>query len=290
MIDIDKFNEPYARPVLYKKTIGSDRLLICAGDSWTWGDSLGKINNPAPTGHNSVWLTDDFEWRTTHIYGALIADKIGIDFINLGMPGHSNIEIIDNVFLKIIPAYQSQYKKITVIFTLTELCRELLNDPVWTDQISSYTGIDNFLMQYERLMFETIMFHQSQYPQIEIRVGRNFTYSFVENTSILEHRHFDKTWIDVIAEYTKQTDYPKNIRLLSQMGTEPLLQFIKKNKAQFQLHKPEFVTMLTDSLDATTWLDESPCNYKKATKHPTEKGHELWADYIYNTCKDILYD
>ena len=102
------------------------------------------------------------------------------------------------------------------------------------------------------------------------------------------HQHFDKTWIDVIADYTKQSNYPTTTRIVSQIGTEPLIQFIKRNREQFQLYKPDFVEMLTDSLDATTWLEESPCNYKKATKHPTEKGHELWADYIYNTCKDII--
>lgn len=288
MIDIDKFNESWPRPVLFRKTVGSNRLFISAGDSWTWGDSLGKINDPAPAGHATVWLRDDFEWRTTHIYGALIANRAGVDFINLGMPGHSNIEIIDTTFLKLIPACQPNYRKITIVFTLTELCRELLSDPVWTDKIVNYHSINDFLQQYERLMFETIMHYQSQYPDIEIRVGRNFTYSFQENKAVLEHRHLDKTWIDVIADYTKQQDYPQSTRIVSQIGTEPLLQFIKRNRSQFQLYKSDFVEMLTDSLDATTWLEESPCNYKKATKHPTEKGHELWADYIFNTCGDII--
>jgi len=293
MIDIDKFNEPYPRPVLYKSTIGSDRLLICAGDSWTWGDSLGKINTappaaPPPPGSNNLPLPDDFEWRITHIYGALLASKLKIDFVNLGIPGRSNLEIIDTLYQKVVPAYHKHYKKITVLFTLTELCREMELSLASADQITNFNGINDFLMQFERLTFERIMSYQRQYPGIEIRVARNFTYTFAENLSILEHRHLNKTWIDVIADYTKQSDYPKSIRVLSQIGMEPLIQYIKKNKTQFQLHKPEFVDMLTDSLAATTWLEKSPCNYKKATKHPTEKGHELWADYIYNTCKDIL--
>jgi len=286
MIDIDKFNESWTRPILYRKTVGSDQLLICAGDSWTWGDSLGKINDPSAPDH--VWLPDDFEWRTTHIYGALIADRLGTDFVNLGIPGHSNIEIIDNTFLKLIPSYRPHYRKITLVFTLTELCRELLGDSVWTNKITSYASVNDFLMQYEKLMFDTIMFYQEQYPDIEIRVGRNFTYTFPENMLILGHRHFDKTWIDVIADHTKQSNYPPNIRVLSQMGTGPLIQFFEKQTGQFQLYKSKFVDILTDSLDATTWLNESPCFYKKATKHPTEEGHKLWADYIYNSCKDIL--
>ena len=33
---------------------------------------------------------------------------------------------------------------------------------------------------------------------------------------------------------------------------------------------------------AVTWLEQSNLNYKKATKHPTELGHKIWADYLYS--------
>ena len=32
---------------------------------------------------------------------------------------------------------------------------------------------------------------------------------------------------------------------------------------------------------AVDWLLASDLNYKKATKHPTELGHQIWADYLY---------
>lgn len=42
---------------------GSNTLVVTIGDSWTWGDRLGK----------TTLEYDDRDYRTSHIYGALIS-------------------------------------------------------------------------------------------------------------------------------------------------------------------------------------------------------------------------
>jgi len=58
------------------------RLLITSGDSWTYGDSLGKTK---------VRLgIDDTGYRLDHVYGRIISNELDRDWINLALPGISN--------------------------------------------------------------------------------------------------------------------------------------------------------------------------------------------------------
>ena len=273
-------NNTKIAPFFIKTGINSKKMLICAGDSWTWGGSLAHTKfNPE---------SDDFEWRTTHIYGSLLAKQCNRDFVNLGLPGHGNLSIIDWVFLKLIPEYKKQYEDIIIIFTLTEICREVYYDQAWTQQCHDYSSLNEFLQMYETAMFNTLAYYQDMYPNCTIKIGRNFTYTFEKNLNQNKIFQFDKTWIDVLAEnQTQQSTYPKNLRLLSQAATEPLIKYLKEVK-KFQLFKQEYVNLMIDGLDAITWMDASPLNNKIATRHPNELGHRLWANYLYEQCKNIL--
>jgi len=37
---------------------------------------------------------------------------------------------------------------------------------------------------------------------------------------------------------------------------------------------------IDQALVAVKWFDQSQLNNKHATKHPTEQGHKLWAEYL----------
>ena len=93
----------------------SNCLLITVGDSWTWGDSLG--NTQACSGH------DDRQYRLSHVYGTLVAQALGIDHINIGLPGLSNFDMWQR-FTRVYHGLQKDYDKIYVIFTLTEIGRD----------------------------------------------------------------------------------------------------------------------------------------------------------------------
>jgi hypothetical protein len=246
----------------------SDRLLITCGDSWTWGDSLGKISMPE--------ILDDYEHRTTHIYGHLMATHLNADFINRASCGCSNIRIHD-MLAQLLPKVVNRYKKIDVVITLTELCREITGDPIWVNDNLDTSSLTNFLKSYEYNMLVFFKKLFDSYPSINFLVARNFTFTYQDNLDICPH--IEKNWTTILAENQEIGVYPAGVRLLSQMGIHPLVTFLTKNnlKTQFKRDLLEEMLLATDGID---WLDKSTFNYKKATKHPTEQGHELWANYL----------
>ena len=121
-------NEPWIEKFLN----GKDALVVTCGDSWTWGDSIPN------------------ETRTTNIYGYQLSTMLDSDFINVAKKGASNIEIHDNA-LKLIEEVNVNYKKIYVIFTLTEICREASWDTIWRPD--QHGNLENFIKEYEQKMF-----------------------------------------------------------------------------------------------------------------------------------------
>ena len=106
-------NLSHNRQWYFDKNYNQNTLLIAAGDSWTWGDSLGGTN----------LKYDNFKYRTNYIYGHLLAKKLSSDFINIGMPGFDNVNIILNLN-KVLRNLTKSYKQIDVVITLTETGRE----------------------------------------------------------------------------------------------------------------------------------------------------------------------
>jgi len=69
--------------------------------------------------------------------------------------------------------------------------------------------------------------------------------------------------------------------MLSQIGYMPLTQYLKEPDINlFKKFKSEIFDMFFDMTDAIDWLDKSTLNSRYATRHPTELGHKLWADYL----------
>lgn len=258
----------------HEQSNGSTNLIITAGDSWTWGDSLGGINL-------SNGLRDNYEYRTTHIYGHQIAKSLNADWINIGVVGGANAWILRILFEKILKNLARKYDNIVVVITLTELCRELGFDSAHFVKNIDHNNwsFNTFLELYEKNMFLYIKENMELYPSVTFKIGRNFTYSYDNNKTILKNYHFNKTWVDVIAEETNQEQYPQNCRFISQMAQNPIIQYLKSQKLLNQ-SKVELSTLMIDSLDAVDWLANSPMNYKQGTGHPSDEGHTAWAEYI----------
>ena len=248
----------------HENLVGSDELLICIGDSWTWGDSLKE--NPE-------------NYRTDHIYGALLAKQLNTDFINMARCGCSNIEMHDWA-LWILPRV-SEYKKVYLVITLTENGRELIFDPIWTDQCSTPETLDKFHREYEYYMFRSFQQGLGEFANLETAIGRNFTYSHKENLKFAPG-HLDKTWVDILAENQTIEDYSYSptLRLLSQMALNPLIRYFKKIDL-YNDFKLEFFDTFVGMEEPIEWFGQSKFNSKDATRHPTEQGHELWAEYLY---------
>jgi|APSaa5957512535_1039671.scaffolds.fasta_scaffold104261_1 hypothetical protein len=68
---------------------GKKNLVVTIGDSWTFGDSLGSIADTQE---------DDFNSRSTQVYGRYLADELNADWVNCGYCGRSNSKIIEKLY------------------------------------------------------------------------------------------------------------------------------------------------------------------------------------------------
>lgn len=298
---------PDGREWYYEHSVNSSKLIITVGDSWTWGDSLGKTTSGF----------DDRNHRVNHIYGSILSKRLGTDFINIGIPGGSNLYIL-TYLEKVLKSLTKSYDDTCIIFTLTESGRELNNG--FLDQQSHYeaqtgddwpkfnaivncsetidqrdlmlkeikgthfehvvglflairqsTNLFDLLSRYEKYTIESI---RQRVPGVKL--ARNFT-------SIINKNEFDvkERWTDIIASRGKLPEYPNNVYVLSQIGLDPLLKISQHlDTNQF---KQEWVCILDESNKGIDWLINSPYNSNRATKHPLEKAHRWWAEHLYES-------
>jgi len=141
--------------------------------------------------------------------------------------------------------------------------------------------------EIHRMAFGYIDQIKSKYRKITVVqwiLARNFTVSYPSNISKFPYM-LKKTWVDILAEAQEDKSlYPQDARIVSQLGFVPLEEYLQKRSLHRSWRRDLYGLMSSASL-AIDWLMDSDLNYKKATKHPTERGHELWADYLYDIVK-----
>jgi hypothetical protein len=91
------------------------KLVVTIGESWTWGDSLESSWNPR---------SDNKEFRLSNVYGGQLAAMLDADFLNLAIPGESNLWITNHLKLFAENLNDFNYEEIYVVLTLTEVGRE----------------------------------------------------------------------------------------------------------------------------------------------------------------------
>jgi hypothetical protein len=255
-------------------------LVICYGDSWTWGDSLGNAK--------AALCIEDADYRAQHIYASKLADKLDADFINCAIPGIFNYWIHDRLQILVendIERLSTQYDYIWIIVTLTESGRDFEFSKYVQDFQNFYNwesqDPEDILVQTERFDFWKLQAITTQLPKnCRLIIGRNFTDTFEENKSILLNL-MPVTWTKILFEDQGIPNVTK-IPLMS-YGLNNFDEFVKANKLdsakykQWMSHK-----ILPDVTKILDMLEQSVYNNKKASRHPNEHGHALWAEYIYN--------
>jgi hypothetical protein len=232
--------------VLYFRSSGNKKLLITVGDSWTYGDSLGntKVRNGV----------DDEEYRLSHVYGHLMSESLQFDWANIALPGGSNTCVVSWLSM-FLDTMHKQYDEIICTVTLTESGRH-----------EDMQYIDRTLTQQQNLeKIVAIAYGQVQtialkHPKVKFIIAHNFT-DPVGVTAC------DKTWLEVmlgkqvrnnthivVSEHIKQMNY--DIRF------SDVLDVMDKAEARMDV------------------LDSCDHCYKEDSRHPNEKGHAMWAEYL----------
>ena len=259
---------------------GKKNLVICLGDSWTWGDSLPE------------------ESREQQIYGRLISNEFDADFINVGCRGFSNswILLVGEQILHYLKKDISKYQKIYVIVTLTETARDIVTHYSFQfDYIDHYEKFGN-TEEFYRVLLEKIELRWAEQIQNLLGLSDDRFVYFVGQNFVWHPKYdqlpdrvliTDQNWIEVLADYQK---LPRPIR--TTMVTGWIFDTFKKANdiSGIKDHSifKEFVLPYIEKANLVNqWLDSSNLNGKVASKHPNAVGHRLWAEHIINRLKTI---
>lgn len=278
--DFNIVNDPYIEVVNNK-----DNLVICFGDSWTWGDSLGNAK-----ARNRI---SDIEYRQQHVYGAKLSKMLDADFVNCAIPGIANHWIHDRLQVLIdfdISNLSLKYKNVWLVVTLTEIGRDF-EYPSYVDEFKSFstaTDPNDILIDVEYLDFKKLNHIQHQLPHnCKLIVGRNFTNSFEQNLNLFPSLNFiSENWVSVLL-----ADQGIDHRVITPMmsfGISKFDKFMRKQWLNSNQYREWFNNVLGPAAQGQIdLLDQSQHNQTEDSKHPTEQGHLLWAKHIYSKIKDL---
>jgi hypothetical protein len=258
---------------------GRPNLVICYGDSWTWGDSLVK---------NITGSSDDEpQVRLDNIYGRKLADMLDADFVNCAIPGIYNYWMIDRLNILInhdLDNLCQKYNKIYIVVTLTEIGRDFQLDKYCLEfedffAVNSNTTPEEICQACERFEFIQLNNVAQKLPnKVQMIVGRNFTHIQKNNNTF--NFLISKSWTDLLFEQ-QNFDHDQNVLMVG-VGVAKFDAYIKDKKIDNQYYKQWFENVLwPSSTKQISMLNLSKLNYKSQSKHPTVEGHKIWADYIF---------
>lgn len=227
----------------------SQGMIITVGDSWTYGDSLGKTQV-----RNGI---DDTEYRLQHVYGNLISQELNFDWINLALPGISNRQML--TWLEQLLSRNIHGSNTTCIITLTESGRH--EELQWLDKKVNLLQ-DNLESMVDKtyICIEQI---QKRYPGINFLVAHNFTDSRYTHKINL----CNQTWLEVLTGKQLQN----NTHIV-------VSEHIKQMNYDYTY--PDTPTVIDRALDRIAIMNNCKYCCQHDSRHPTEQGHRLWANYL----------
>lgn len=254
-----------------------DNLVICLGDSWTWGDSLG-------------------DQRTQRFYAQHLANYYQADFINAGFRGWRNSWILMIGKLLVEKVKTLDYKKIIVVVTLTENGRD-----VWSpmgfdfDYIAHFNNNGVTAQSYEMVLTKIQLCWQNQIEQIiaefdnrfQLFVGQNFVwhdfYSNLEKNPRITTTNLN--WIELLADH-QNISRPIRTNLVTGWIFDRVNHMNSMaNIKDTSVYKEWIIPYIEKAQLVNQWLDASELNHKEASKHPTALAHKLWAEHIVESLK-----
>lgn len=262
-------NAENPREWVAEKIRAKKNLLICIGDSWTWGDSLGgtdlDFNNK--------------EVRYTEFYTNRLAEKLESDWLMIAWCGTSNTWIMQQyVIIKkaIEDGYYKNYENIYVHVCLTELFREIIiAKQIIAKKINDIKTFEDFSKSYFDI---TVLKHLNKLSPIP--KFHSFSKNFWDiGLNCDQYNFVDSTWQDLLFKKQK-INYKIITPMVSGIAITPFCEYCKENNLKDILKG--FKQQTKHMIELVNFFDESKFNSVKATRHPSAEAHQIWADYLYN--------
>lgn len=270
------------------------KVLVADGDSWT----AGEIIDPKLVDliNGNIMHKDNDAYRLPKVWPHKLASKLGVECINIGEAGSSNDGIVRRTVNK-LENILKKYKTEEILYIIGWSSPER-KDFFFTDEKhraweTLYPGeFESFKSENKRLLdfykrytvnfwnpeeFICRYIHHNLYLHTYLEsknIKHLFFNAFYEERAVLESdEHTLKFSIPLEKEIEKLSE---NLALTKFLNLDNLIVLYKDLVFKNYL-KESFVSYIVKKEKE---LEENIITY-----HPNEKGHDLWANYIYESIK-----
>lgn len=234
------------KDVCYIHTRQSSRLLVTVGDSWTFGDSLGKTKV-----RDGI---DDRSHRLKAVYGWIMSEAMACDWVNLALPGGSNTLVLSWLEILLGKMYKD-YEEVICVVTLTESGRH--EDMQYINrQLTHQQNLERMVT----LAYGQIQTIALKYPTVRFIIAHNFT----DPVGITP---CNQSWLEV---------------MLGKQISNGTHQVVSEHIEQmnYDARFPDVIEILNKAEARIDLLDSCNFCHKEDSRHPNERGHEMWARYL----------
>lgn len=169
-----------------------------------------------------------------------------------------------------------KYQNIHIVITLTETGR----DSYSKNAKDRFTNVKDFLIDDETHIYQKIKKLNERYKNINLVVARNFSSDFKEVSNSISIK---KNWLNINFEENQRRGFDNHgysIENIQKTGAVSGIAFNSIQKIDYADKKQYIINQIDNCDKLWHWLRNNPLNYNRATCHPTEESHKLWADYL----------
>ena len=266
----------------------ADTLVVTIGDSWTWGADLTDCDFEVA---HIKRLSDD-SYRIKHMYGNVVAEAIGADFLSLGESGSGNWYILRKLQELLTIHARLPYHKIIVFAVWTELGRDLnsshdvdVDYRSWLlDNVKTYHDYYQFMQFVHGNIAQKILQIVSLFdPRFKFYFGTNFVDPI--GVECLSFYWIDRTWLQVICDENQKPYEPAQCYTVFPWCIEKFEMVFEVAPELDRLEWLKWITEITEQANtraAVCYRDN--INFGNLL-HPSAANHRCWANYLLETLK-----
>jgi hypothetical protein len=247
-------------------SVKSNRLFISIGDSWTFGAKLKDEDD----GNNP-------RFRIDNCFGNIVSKSLNADFLNLSIPGMSNLWMLNKYLQLIGIADLLEYERIDVFITLTEFGREigsdLCTDPVLNNSLGEAITCREVALALGEYASQKIL--ANLHPKMHLHLGCNYVSNIYPQS--LQKFFVPCNWLEVLLGRNLDEECFVVGSWVVPKYREILLCNSKVNSMSVLKESLEMIEQGQKRLDM---IYSTGFNHKEGYGHPNSAGHRKWAEYI----------
>ena len=244
-----------------------DTLVVCVGESWTWGD--GGLQD-----------------RSNEIYGRLLSNYFDADWINIGGRGYSNTWILDFANFISHKLKLSDYDKIIFVITMTENGRDFSTAAHHNYDFFKYDTVTEETFNLILSDLEDICIHKLTSilancdDRYKLIVGNGFAWNqkVVDWLTQKNITQPSMTWLELLADKQNIPSPARTNIVYNMIFDLHFAELLKTNpKYDTMTYKSWAMHKMDLALQTHKLSKQSKFNFDI---HPTAVGHYIWSQEL----------